>query len=133
MIIIGYFNNQNLFFCVHYINIFLMCVCDTGFSVLHPEDKAFLCRAVTFMSSVLVAGQHRYGPSEAAFSEFWGWNISPRNPFYTFKQRLHEIGDEIRATNMDQYEAAALTALLFLAAGTWIWIWNGIPLSSVVI
>ncbi|KAL4237433.1 hypothetical protein ACF0H5_002150 [Mactra antiquata] len=87
-----------------------------GFNRLHPEDKAFLCKSVTFMSSVLMAGQYLYNPKDKNFEDFWNWQISPQNPFYAFKECLVNLGDKIHATQMDVYEVSALAALLFLAS-----------------
>lgn len=86
--------------------------------MFHPEDKKFLCKTVTFMSSVLMAGQHLYNPVEHNFRDFWSWNIAPNNPFYSFKQQLLETGKKIHMSNMDSYEVSALCALLFVASGT---------------
>lgn len=87
-----------------------------GFSSLHPEDKAFLCKSVTFMSTLLMAGQHLYSPTEKNFRDFWNWQITPQNPFFPFKQKLLEIGEKIQATNMDVYEISSMAALIFLAS-----------------
>lgn len=86
-----------------------------GFSRLHPEDKTFLCKNVTFMNTLLLAGHHQYNPAEKSFQEFWNWPINPQNPFYPFKQSLLQIGERIHAASMDIYEVSALAALLFLA------------------
>lgn len=86
-----------------------------GFSRLHPEDKTFLCKNVTFMNTLLLAGHHQYNPTEKSFQEFWNWPINPQNPFYPFKQSLLQMGERIHGANMDVYEVSALAALLFLA------------------
>ncbi|XP_053405152.1 uncharacterized protein LOC123536177 isoform X2 [Mercenaria mercenaria] len=87
-----------------------------GFSNLHPEDKAFLCKSVTFMSTVLMAGQHLYSPSDKNFHDFWNWQITPQNPFFPFKERLLEVGEKIHSANMDLYEVSVMAALIFLAS-----------------
>ena len=89
----------------------------SGFSRLHPEDKTFLCKNVTFMNTLLLAGHHQYNPTEKSFQEFWNWPINPQNPFYPFKQSLLQMGERIHGANMDVYEVSALAALLFLATG----------------
>lgn len=86
-----------------------------GFSHLHPEDKTFLCKTVTFMNSVLLAGHQQYNPAEKSFQDFWNWPINPQNPFYPFKQALLQLGERIHAANMDVYEVSALAALMFLS------------------
>ncbi|KAH3857225.1 hypothetical protein DPMN_099831 [Dreissena polymorpha] len=88
-----------------------------GFSVLHPEDMAFLFRNVTFMSTLLMASHKLYGPEETNFQHFWCWNVLARNPFYPFRQQLMEVGKKVHAANMDVYEVAVLAALLFMASG----------------
>lgn len=95
----------------------------TGFSSLHPEDKAFLCKSVTFMSSLLMAGQHLYNPKEKNFEDFWNWQISPQNPFYSFKENLVKVGEKIHSSHMDMYEVSSMAALLFLATGKFYFSW----------
>ena len=85
--------------------------------MFHPEDKTFLCKTVTFMASVLMAGRHLYNAVEHNFRDFWSWNISPNNPFYAFKQQLLEVGKKIHLSGMDSYEVSSLAALLFVASG----------------
>lgn len=68
------------------------------------------------MSTLLMAGQHLYSPTEKNFRDFWNWQITPQNPFFPFKQKLLEIGEKIQATNMDVYEISSMAALIFLAS-----------------
>ena len=84
---------------------------------MHPDDKAFLCKSVTFMSTLLMAGHQLYNPTEKNFRDFWNWNINPNNPFFPFKQKLIELGERIHQTNMDMYEVASLAALMYAATG----------------
>ena len=109
----GFMHRTIFFFIIFVPNSFSF----AGFSHLHPEDKTFLCKTVTFMNTVLLAGHQQYNPAEKSFKDFWNWPINTQNPFYPFKQALLQLGERIHAANMDVYEVSALAALMFLSTG----------------